>query len=204
MKKTEATFIETPKGIFTAAGNWFYTTVEKLRSYAPGLFRKHSVEEIITDAEVWIRSADSLSITLFMFTLFVVGIEAAVIVTLLFLPFWHLNKSAFINYSATKLMKLIDKEAFLILLSVMVLSWMGMTGQYVSLVVGLFFFLVLKFGGYRKLVESYYRRKVNKIPLNDRILKMVVLRYAMYEDVNVEEVRKMEADVLNMISKYKK
>ncbi|MEX1123310.1 MAG: hypothetical protein WD491_07725 [Balneolales bacterium] len=204
MKRTEATFIETPKGIFTAAGNWFYITVDNLRSYAPGLFRKHSVEEIISDAEVWIRSPDSLSITLFMFTLLVAGIEVAVIVTVLFLPFWHLNKSAFINYPTTKLMRLIDKEAFLILLSIMVLSWMGMNENYTSLVVGLLFFLVLKFGGFRKLVDIYYQRQPHKIPLNDRILKMVVLKYAMHEDVNVDEVKKMETDVLNMISKNKK
>jgi hypothetical protein len=63
VKKIQATFIETPKGIFTAAGNWFHTTAGKLNSYAPGLFEKHSIEKIINDAEVWIRSADSLSIT---------------------------------------------------------------------------------------------------------------------------------------------
>lgn len=204
VKRLENTFIETPKGIFTAAGNWFYTTVANLKSYAPGLFKKHSVEEIINDAEIWIRSSDSISITLFMLILFLGNLYLAVFSILLFLPFWHLNKSAFINFTSTKLIKIVDNELFLIFISVLVLSWLGLNEQYHSLIAGLFFFFFLKFGLYRKLVNYFYRRQPQNIPLNDRVLKMVVLRYAMHEDANVEEVRKMESDILEMISKDKK
>lgn len=157
------------------------------------------MEKIITDAEVWIRSADSLSITLFMLILPAGNMYLATAVTLLFLPFWHLNKSAFVNIATTKLMRLVDNEIFLVMLSILVLSWLGMNEQYYSLITGLLFFFLLKFGGYRKLVEAFYRRHPKKLSLNDRVLKMVVLRYAMYEDVDVAEVRKMESDFLKMI-----
>lgn len=200
----QATFIETPRGIFTAAGNWFHTTTGRLRNYAPGLLKKHNLEKIIQDAEIWVRSADSLSIILFMGLLYFVNIQVAFIFTLFFLPFWHLNKSAFVNIASTRLMKLIDYEIFQVALSIAVLSYMGMNELYYSLITGLLFFFFLKFGWYRNLTDYVFRRQPNQLTLNDRVLKMVILRYAMYENINIAEVRQMESDFLDMISKNKK
>lgn len=205
MKRIQSTFTETPKGIFTAAGLWFNTTSDILKSYAPGLFKKHDLEKILTDAEVWIRSADSLSLALFMVLLAAGNAYVAALVVILFLPAWHLNKSAFVNYSSTRLLKVIDNEIFLVMLSIVVLSWMGMSEQYVSLLVGLLFFILLKFGLYRKLVEELFHKKNDRqLPLNDRVLKMVVVRYAMHENVHTDEVQAMEAKILKLISDNKK
>ncbi|MEX0685397.1 MAG: hypothetical protein WD267_01480 [Balneolales bacterium] len=203
MKKTLSTYTETPRGIFTAAGLWFNTTSDILKGYAPGLFKKHNLGEIIADAEVWIRSADSLSIMIFMLLLAADNLYLAVFGVLVFLPVWHLNKSAFITYGSTGLLRLIDNEFFLVLLSIIVLSWMGMTEQYVSLAVGFLFFIFLKFGLYRKLIE-YAFNNPNKLPLNDRALKMVVVKYAMYEGESTNDVQAMESQIHRLISDNKK
>lgn len=199
---SKATYVETPMGIFTSAGNWFHTTVDRIQSYAPGLLEKYSFEQLIKDAEVWIRSSDGLAIVLFMLFLYLYGVLPAAIAVLIFLPVWHLNKSAFISRNMSRLLKVFDSEIVLILAGVLVLSWMGIQEQYTDLVVGLIFFLVLKFGWLRKGVDwIYHRGRGGEPTLGDRVMKMLVIRYAMYEGLDVKDVKKMESDILEVIDK---
>ncbi|MDI6400702.1 hypothetical protein QLX67_01755 [Balneolaceae bacterium ANBcel3] len=195
-------FIETPRGIFTSAGNWFHITREHLEAFAPGLLSKHSLKKLIRQSEVWIRSSDSLGILLFMVLLYTSSPLLAVLMTTAFVFVWHLYKSTLVSIGLTKLIQVADKEFFLVLVSVFVLSWMGITGEYISVAAGIVFFCILKFGWLRNLVDiAYSRLKKQPLHLNDRLLKMLVLRYAIKEDISVKEIQKMEQEILTLVNK---
>ncbi len=197
-------FIETPRGVFTSAGNWFHITTKGLEKYAPGLLKKHSMEKLIKRAEVWIRSADNIGILLFMLVLYYQGLFVAALVTLFFIPVWHINKSSFISIPLTAILTVTDKEVFVVLISVFVLSWMGITEQYLSVVTGIVIFCVLKFGWFRMLVEWLYSKTIDRtLLLNDRVLKMIILKYAIKEDIPVKEVDAMEKEILSLINQQK-
>lgn len=201
---SESHFIETPRGIFTSAGNWFHITVKGLEKYAPGLLKRHSLEKLIKKSEIWIRSADNIGILLFMLLLYAQGLLVATVVTLFMVPVWHINKSSFLSLPLTMVLTVTDKEIFVVLISIFVLSWMGITGQYLSVVVGIVFFCVLKFGWYRMLIDWLYGKKVSgALLLNDRVLKMMILKYAIKEDIPVKEVDAMEKEILSLINKQK-
>ncbi len=209
---TDSHYIETPRGIFTSAGNWFHITKDSLDTYAPGLLKKQPLEKLIKKAEVWIRSVDNLGIVLFMLLLYSQNLAVAATSILLFVPVWHINKSSFISLPLTAVLSVIDKEIFVVLLSVLVLSWMGITDQYLSVFLGIVFFCILKFGWFRWLVEWLYGKISNtSMLLNDRVLKMIILKYAIKEDIPVKEVDAMEKEILSLIrqqrevvNKYKK
>ncbi len=197
-------FIETPRGIFTSAGNWFYMTSNALKKYAPGLLKKHSLEKLIKKAEIWVRSADNIGIILFMIILYFYGLLPALVITLISVPVWHIHKSGVVTLPLTFILTVIDKEIIVVLVSVFVLSWMGITEQYVSVVVGIIVFCFLKFGWYRYAVEWLYgKTKSDTLLLNDRILKMLILKYAIKEDIPVKEVDAMEKEILSLVNKQK-
>lgn len=197
-------YVETPVGLFTAAGNWFHVTEKQLRSYAPDLFKTYRIDDLIKVAEVWIRSSDNLTLVLFMLLLFLTNIWTAAILSLLFLPFWHLNKSAFAGKAATGLLKIFDYEIVTFLIAVAVLSFQGMEGQYLALVLGLGFFLFFKFGMYRRLIDKFFTTDdVSKGSLNDRLLRMIMVRYALSEGVEISEIQKMEKEAIKLVEKKK-
>jgi hypothetical protein len=195
-------YIETPRGIFTSAGNWFHITGAALDKYAPGLLEIHSLETMIKKAEVWIRSADNIGIILFMLLLYLSGPWPAVLITLFFVPVWHINKSSVINLPLTGLLTVIDKEIVVVIVAMLVLSWMGVTGEYLSVFLGVAVFCVLKFGWLRFLVEWVYEKLLHgTLLLNDRVLKMIIINYAIRENIPVKEVDAMEKEILSLIGK---
>ncbi len=195
-------FIETPRGIFTSAGNWFHITSAALEKYAPGLLEIHSLEKLIKKAEVWIRSADNIGIILFMLLLYLSGLWPAMLITLFFVPVWHINKSSVISNSLTGLLSVIDKEIVVVIVAMIVLSWMGITGEYLSVFLGISVFCVLKFGWFRFLIEWTYQKVFRgTLLLNDRVLKMIILNYAIRENIPVKEVDAMEKEILSLIGK---
>ncbi len=198
----DAHFIETPRGIFTSAGNWFHITKAALEKYAPGLLEIHPLDKLIKKAEVWIRSADNIGIILFMMLLYSLGTWPALLITLFFVPVWHINKSSVINLPTTGLLTVIDKEIVVVIVAMLVLSWMGITGEYLSVFLGIVIFCVLKFGWFRFLVEwSYGNLFRGTLLLNDRVLKMIILNYAIRENIPVKEVDAMEKEILSLIGK---
>ncbi|TVQ70161.1 MAG: hypothetical protein EA363_08305 [Balneolaceae bacterium] len=201
-RQPDSHFIETPRGIFTSAGNWFHITSEALEKYAPGLLEVHSLEKLIKQSEIWIRSADNIGIVLFMLLLYFSGLYPALIITLFFVPVWHINKSSVISIPLTSLLWVIDKEIVVVILSMLVLSWMGITGEYASVFLGILVFCVLKFGWFRFTVEWLYGKMIRgTLLLNDRVLKMIILKHAIREDIPVKEVDAMEKEILTLIGK---
>ncbi|HKJ34660.1 MAG TPA: hypothetical protein VKA34_22745 [Balneolales bacterium] len=191
-------FVETPVGIFTMKGNWFHTSLQKIKQYAPGLTDIYSQEKLIKDAEAWAKSADSVTLILFMGLTYFLDAYIAGAVALGFFVFWHFNKSAFVNYTATKIIKLLNYEFVVILVSVAVLSVKGMNGEYAQLILGFIYFFFLKFGWLRKMVDKWYDSRNKVVTLNDRVLKMIILQYAYREGITVGDIKNWESDIYDL------
>ena len=197
-------YIETPRGIFTSAGNWFHITSEALERYAPGIMEKHSLEKLVKKSEVWIRSADNIGIIIFMSLLYFQDLYLALLITFFFVPLWHINKSTVVSLLLTGILTVIDKEIIVVLVSMVVLSWMGIGEQYLSVFVGIIVFCILKFGWFRFFIEWLYGKLfAGTLLLNDRVLKMMILKYAIKENIPVKEVDAMEKEILSLISRQK-
>ena len=198
------TYLETPRGLFTSAGNWFHITSKTLESYAPGLLEKRPLGWLVARAEVWIRSTDSLGIVLFMVLLYIYGWLLASLFTMLFASMWHINKSSFVTVSLTSVLRFIDREFVLVAISVAALSWMGITERYGDVFMGIVVFCVLKFGWFRWLVEWLYTKlERGQLLLNDRVLKMLIVQYALRDDIHIREVNDMEREILKLVNQQK-
>lgn len=199
-------FVESPSGIFTTAGHWFHITRDQIDSYAPGLTNAVSLNVLLKDAEEWVVSSDNVTLVVFLILSLFMNCIYAGIISLVFFPFWHYNKSAFVSFSSTKIIKLMNIEMLLVLLAVLMISIKGIHGEYIQVVLGFLFFFLFKFGWFRMLINKWKGDELKGIPLNDRIMRMLIIKYSFHEGIDLREknVNQWEKDIQNLLRKRKK
>lgn len=187
---TDQLFMETKMGIVTRTGEWFHTTGEHIRQFAPGLLKVVPLQVLIKEARAWVRSSDSLSLTLLLGMLFYLNPWLAAIATLAFHWLWYNYKSALANRWFGSLFSVMNTDGYQLVIALVVLSLLGMWGKYLALGIGISFFFIFRLGMLNKLWD---RLTVNQpLTLNDRMLKMLIVKYAMYEGIEPQKVQHME------------
>ena len=195
-KSHSINILETPFSTVTSSGHWFHATRSTIKDYVPGLMKKYPFEELITKAVVWIDSADSLAMILFFGLAFLINPWIAALIALVFHYWWYHQKSAFVNRIFTPLLSLFNKDFFQLLLAAVVLSFMGITGMYTAVVIGIIYFFLFKIGLLRRFWDWVNAKKESKnLPLNDRVLKMVLVRYSLYENMPPKDIEKLDRQV---------
>jgi len=188
--------LETPYSTVTSGGHWFHATRGSVKEYVPGLLKKYSFEELIAKSVVWIDSADSLALIIYFLLAYITDVWIAAGAAFLFHYVWYHQKSAFVNIVFTPLLSLFNRDFFQLLLAAVVLSFMGISGMYAAVIVGMVYFFLFKIGLLRRLWDWIeVKRDVKKLPLNDRVLKMVLIRYSLYENMPPPEIEKLDKQV---------
>lgn len=201
---TDQPFVETKLGIVTRKGEWFFTTSEKIGEYVPGLYEEVSLEELILEAQAWVRSTAGLSITLLMGLLFLVHPAMALAGAVIFHGLWHTFKSAFVVRNMKTVLKVVNSDGYQMVISLVVLSALANQGQFLALGVGLLFFFITRL----RLLEWVWRKAgiggSGELTLNDRVLRMVIIRHAIYENLAPADVQQMEEKLKRMAFTGKK
>lgn len=188
--------LETPFSTVTSSGHWFHATRDTVNKYVPGLLKKYSYEDLITKSVIWIDSADSIAMLLFFVLAFTVNPWIAIVTAPLFHYWWYHNKSAFVNIPFLTIVKLINKDLFQLLIAAVALSFMGISGMYLAVSFGILYFFLFKVSLLRRLWDKLDQSsKKDKLPLNDRVLKMVLIKYALYENMPPVEIERLENHV---------
>lgn len=200
----ELNYIESSLGIVTARGHWFHITSEDIDSIAPGIFEECSLDELVHAAETWVKSADSLSLLLYFVLALVIPPGYAGLLVLLFFTIWHTQKSALTTPHLTTLLKWINADATLIITAGIFLSWWGITEEYVALGIGILYFFLFKLGLLRWGVDALYRKLNKGISLNDRLFKMIIIKYAISRGVTVPAIQNMNQKIQDLMTRNRK
>src|SRR5690606_26205907 len=92
---SDATFVETPAGLFTAGGVWFHTSEASLRAYAKSVLQRVPLPELLAQAQVWLRSAQTLALWVLPFVLLAVPPLPAALGALVLYVAWRALSPAF-------------------------------------------------------------------------------------------------------------
>lgn len=199
------TILETPVSTVTNSGHWFHATRKTIKDYVPGLLKIYSFEELIFKTVVWVDSVDSLSMILYFSLAFLINPWIAALISLLFHFAWYQKKSAFVSLPFTPILSFINKDFFQLLLAAVVLSYMGISGMYAAVGLGFITFFLYKIGLLRRLWDKLENKTSGKkLPLNDRVLKMVLIRYSMYQNIPPKDIRKIDEHVQKAVIDYHK
>lgn len=197
--------LETPVSTVTSGGHWFYATRSTIEEYVPGLLKKHSFEEMITKAVAWIKSADSIAMMLYLLLAFLINPWLAALISFVFHYGWYHQKSAFVNIPLTPVLKFINYDFFQLLLAAVLLSFMGINGMYTAVTLGILFFFLYKVGLLRRLWDKIRKNQNSEqLPLNDKVLRMVLIKYSVWEDIPPSHIEKMDSHLRDTIIEINK
>ncbi|WP_069132595.1 hypothetical protein [Rhodohalobacter halophilus] len=195
--------LETPFSTVTSGGHWFHATRDSIEEYVPGLMKKYSFESLISKAVVWIDSADSLAMLLYFILALITETWVAAVVALMFHFWWYHKKSAFVNIVFESTVRILNSEILQVVVAAVALSYMGITGMYLGVTIGIIYFFLFKVSLLRRLWDKIdSNKKSDKLPLNDRVLKMVLVRYSVYEDMPPVDVKKMDDEIRKAVIEY--
>lgn len=190
----------------TSGGHWFHATRETVEDFVPGLLDRHEYEDLILKAVSWINSTDSLSLLLYYILVFLMPAWIAAFITVVFYFTWYYKKSALVIISLTPVLDVLNHDALQLGVAAVILSILGITGNYYGLLYGFLFFFLFKVGLLR-LFLSWMEAKSNpgeELPLNDRVFKMLLIRYSIYEDLSPPEVSRLEDHLKEAFLKFKR
>lgn len=195
--------LESPVSTISSAGHWFFATSQTVEEYVPGILKKHSFESLIHKAIQWIDSADSLAMLLYLGLAFILNPWLAAGITLVFHLWWYFKKSAFVSVGFTPYLSFLNHEFVQLLAACVLLSLMGMNGMYTALILGIVFFFLFKIGILRRLWDRFDKKQEKGgLPLNDRVLKMLLVRYSIKENIAPAEVQRMEQHVQEAVIRF--
>ncbi|MDZ7682263.1 MAG: hypothetical protein U5J63_11275 [Fodinibius sp.] len=197
-------FLETKLGIITRTGDWFHTTSDQIEEFVPGLLEERPLDKLVEEAIAWVRSADSLALTILLGLLLFIHPILAATIAIAFHFFWYRSKSAFVTIYLGKLLKLMNKDGYLLITSLVIISLVGMDGQYLAAGVGLVFFFLMKLGLLKRLWDKIDEGVDKKLPLNDRVFKMILVKYGMHYDLAPTRVEQMEDRFVELATSRKK
>jgi len=202
-KAHKVNILESPVSTISSSGHWFFATRKTIEEYVPGILEKYSFESLIRKSIVWINSADSLGMVLFFILAFIINPWIAAALTFLFHGWWYFSKSAFVSVSLTPVLSFLNHEFVQLLIAGVALSFMGMNGMYLALGLGTLIFFLFKLGLMRRVWDKVDKnRKSNQLPLNDRVLKMLLVRLSIKENIAPDDVQRLEDHVQQAVIKF--
>lgn len=197
-------YLETQLGIVTRTGDWFHTTSDQIEEFVPGLLNKRPLDKLVEEAVAWVRSADSLALTILLVLLLFIHPFLAAAIAIAFHFFWYRSKSAFVTIYLGKVLKLLNSDGYLLITSLVIISALGMNGQYMAAAVGLIFFFLMKLGLLKRLWDKIDQGLEKKLSLNDRVFKMILIKYGMYYNLSPAQVQRMEDKFVDLATSRKK
>lgn len=197
-------FLETQLGIITRTGDWFHITSDQIEKFVPGLLNERPLDKLVEEAVAWVRSADSLALTILLVLLLFIHPIVAAAIAIAFHFFWYRSKSAFVTIYLGKVLKLLNSDGYLLITSLVIISAVGMNGQYLAAGIGLVFFFLMKLGLLKRLWDKIDKGVEKKLSLNDRVFKMVLVKYGMYYNLPPTEVQQMEDKFVDLATSRKK
>ena len=193
--QSEATFVDTPKGIFTASGLWFGTTQEALEAYAGPVLERESLPRLLGHAEVWLRSAQVLTLWLLPALLLLVPPAAAGLSALIFYVGWRSLGPSFVSEAVVKLLRLLDIVFAQGLYYVFVLSLLAARGQMTAMWIGLAGFMLLRWGVLATLsapIVGIIWKSLYALPVPDQVLRAFIIRAALKHRISLPQLDRLE------------
>jgi len=191
-------FVDTPRGMFTSSGVWFRAREADVRSYAAAVFDHEALAQVLRHAEVWLRSPRTLALWVLPVLLLVLNPFLALSLTVTLYLSWAILGPSLANRPFLWLFGILDQMLTQVVLYAIVLSLLGIAGEYAALVIGLGGFIALRWGlvdkGVEPLLQGLYHR-LYPLPVPDLVLRGLIRRAAMKYRVSLPELDAMEQDI---------
>ena len=202
LRDDPAPVLETPFGILAHGGHWFFISRDQIENYTPGLLNIHPLEKLLRHANRWIQSSATISILTYII-LSLISLEPYISFGVAIVAFfmWSSLKTGFITAASSYLMDILGSSAFIYLFTGIFLSWFGMQGMHLEVILGLILFFMVNFPLLKALRDriNLKLKGTSYISEEDRVLNMILIRFAMAEGILTREVKELEEQLFELI-----
>ncbi|GAB5520000.1 MAG: hypothetical protein RhofKO_22510 [Rhodothermales bacterium] len=195
-------YVDTPKGLFTASGQWFRTRESQLEAFAGRVLERRPLADLIDDADAVLAWPTTL--TVWVLPLLALG-----------LPWWGVVLFGFAILAATQLLTPSMLTVVQIRLArwlravwaqgayyVFMLSLLAQQSAWLSVVVLIVGFIALRWGWAEKALAAVTGplfKRMYPLPKADQALRSVIVRYALKYRVPMPEIEAMERAILKSL-----
>lgn len=200
IRDADVSYIDTPYGIFTAAGVWFHTTEKALREYAAPVLNQVSLDTLIEWSEVWIRSPQLVTLWLLPALLLVMSPALAIAAGLAVYAALALLSPAVVYPFAARVLSGSDIVAVQGIFYVFMLSILAAQEQLMAVVVGLVGFILLRWRLVEKALNPVLQpvlARLYPLPIADQILRAFIIRTAVRHKLDLPQVDAIENEILD-------
>lgn len=193
------TFVDTPKGIFTASGVWFRASEESVRDYAGEVLEHEPLPRLVRHAEVWLRSPETLALWALPALLWLMPVGGGVLLVLAAYVGWSMLGPSLVNRPMLRVAVVLDHVAAQLVYYVVLLSALAISQQYAALVAGLLGFVLLRWGLIRRVTDRLLQAvwtRFYPLPVPDQVLRALIHRAALKYRVTLPEIDAMANDIL--------
>ncbi|BBM68760.1 hypothetical protein [Rhodothermus marinus] len=195
-------YVDTPRGLFTAAGHWFRTTEALLQAYAGPLLEKEPLDRLLRQADAWLALPSLLMLWPLLPLLWGGGPAVAVGVALALYLLGHLLLPLLILRPLTPILTLLANPWLQGAAYVAGLTALAWSGRLPAVWMGLAGFVLVRWGLLDRLLRPLLDRlhaALYPLPLPDQVLRTLILRAALAHRVALPELQAMEQEVLRRL-----
>ncbi len=197
-------FVETPQGIFTAAGVWFATTRQAVERFAGEVLKHEPLERLIERAGVWLRSPETLAAWLLpLFMLRMDPVPAAFAAAMVYVAWKTLAPSA-VSRWLERVLAVLDLVWLQGAFYVGMLSYFAAIEVYAAVWTGLAGFIVIRWGLLSRITRPLVKpmqRALYELPVPDQILRGFIIRTAMAHRLSLPHLDRIEKQIADTLTR---
>lgn len=199
LERNPSDFVDTPKGIFTAAGIWFHTTESLLRAYAGAVLEHVALHRLLMHAVLWLRSPDLLAIWTAPVLLAVLDPVPAVLAVVTVYVGWQVVGPSFTSLAAVAVFRVLDQTWLQVAYYIVALTLLAATGSYAPMWIGLGLFILVRWGLLARLTAPLVTRlqaRLYPLPVADQVLRGFLIRVALKHRLTLSHLDNIERQII--------
>jgi len=195
-------YVDTPKGLFTASGQWFRTREAQLEAFAGAVIEKRPVADLIDDADAVLAWPTTLTVWLLPLFALVLPWWSVLLVGAAVLFAAHLVTPSMLTVPQIRLARWLRAAWAQGAYYVLMLSLLAQVGAWPAVAVLIASFVALRWGWAEKAtlpaVQPAFKR-MYPLPRPDQALRSVIVPYALKYRVPLPEIEAMERALLKKL-----
>ena len=200
-------FVDLPNGIFTLDGVWFHTRIEDLEAFAGPVLKKVALKRLLQDAGSWYRSPVAVSLWAMLAALMFKSLGVAALAGLTAFVGWTLLSPGIVLRPLVAVHRVLGHPIVVGLAYVLGLSWLSSGGSIPAVVVGLVWFVGLRWGVLARVVDPVLAPvlgRMYRLQPPDQILRSLIIRHALAHRLSIGDLDEMERRILEIANRHRK
>ncbi len=204
LRRRPATYVDTPRGIFTDAGNWFRTREAWVADYAQGVIERKSLGHLLADAEIWMRSPQTLALWALLPMVYFMPPVWALVSCISVFATWKLVGPAMVSRTAMPILRIMDSVLVQASAFVVALSVAAAQSRFAIVGTCLGAFIALRWGLPEIVLRPVLRpvlRRWYRLPASDHVLRAFIIRSALHYGVTLTDFAAIERNIVQGLEK---